>query len=233
MARIEIDPNYSSPTFPRATAGPDLFKKEDIQSMAAALSTHVHEGVKGHLLDVAGSIPGASLAVGSVTSAQITNGTILGGDIANGAISSTQIATGGIVATNLAAGAISSSAIASGGTPNPTLTSASMTDCPEMTISLTGTGAEDALIWFGITLSHSAINTYVGIQINMNGVDQGVVMAGMSPGANGLFMLSNMLRIPLIAGTVTFKGRWANLQGTGTLTGNNIARLILGMAVRR
>jgi hypothetical protein len=45
MARIEIDPNYSTPTFSRATAPTDIFKKEDVQSVAAAFSTHVHDGV--------------------------------------------------------------------------------------------------------------------------------------------------------------------------------------------
>jgi hypothetical protein len=47
MARIETDPNYSSPTFSRATAGTDLFKKEDVQALAAALSTHDHTPGKG------------------------------------------------------------------------------------------------------------------------------------------------------------------------------------------
>ena len=44
MARIETDPNYTSPTFSRATAPTDLFKKEDVQNLAAAFSTHIHDG---------------------------------------------------------------------------------------------------------------------------------------------------------------------------------------------
>src|SRR5215204_55000 len=47
MARIETDPNYSTPTFPRATAAADLFKKEDVQALAAAMSTHEHGTGKG------------------------------------------------------------------------------------------------------------------------------------------------------------------------------------------
>jgi hypothetical protein len=86
MARIETDPNYTSPTFSRATAGTDLFKKEDVQALAAALSTHVHDGA-GKGLAVAftgtppGSIPGSALADGSVTSAKIADGTIATVDI--------------------------------------------------------------------------------------------------------------------------------------------------------
>lgn len=47
MARIETDPNYSSPTFSRATAATDLFKKEDVQNLAAAMSAHDHNVNKG------------------------------------------------------------------------------------------------------------------------------------------------------------------------------------------
>ena len=44
MARIETDPNYTTPTFSRATAGTDAFKMGDIQTLAAALSVHNHDG---------------------------------------------------------------------------------------------------------------------------------------------------------------------------------------------
>lgn len=47
MARIETDPNYTTPTFSRATAGTDVFKKEDVQGVSAALSTHDHASGKG------------------------------------------------------------------------------------------------------------------------------------------------------------------------------------------
>ena len=47
MARIETDPNYSTPTFPRATAATDPFKKEDVQALAAAFSLHDHSIGKG------------------------------------------------------------------------------------------------------------------------------------------------------------------------------------------
>jgi hypothetical protein len=47
MARVETDPNYTTPTFSRATAATDIFKKEDVQGVAAALSTHEHGVGKG------------------------------------------------------------------------------------------------------------------------------------------------------------------------------------------
>ena len=107
MARIETDPNYSTPTFSRATAGTDIFKKEDVQALAAAMSTHVHDGA-GKGLPVAftgtpaGSIPGTALADGSVTSAKIADGTIVAADIADGTITSAKIADGTIATADLA-----------------------------------------------------------------------------------------------------------------------------------
>src|SRR5215471_13535582 len=87
MARIETDPNYSSPTFSRATAGTDIFKKEDVQSVAAALSTHDHSTGKGL------AIGGASLKDSSVTSAKIADGTIATADLANNAVTNAKLGT--------------------------------------------------------------------------------------------------------------------------------------------
>lgn len=94
MARIATDPNYSSPTFPRATAGTDLFLKEDVQALAAAVSTHDHSTGKGVAL-TAGAIPN-----GTITSAMIADGTIVAGDIADGTITSAKIADGTLVAAD-------------------------------------------------------------------------------------------------------------------------------------
>jgi hypothetical protein len=93
VARIETDPNYTSPTFSRATAATDLFKKEDVQQLAAALSSHNHDGAgKGLAVSAPGSIPGASLVVGSVTSSQIADGTIQAVDLADGSVTSPKFA---------------------------------------------------------------------------------------------------------------------------------------------
>ena len=75
MARIETDPNYTTPTFSRATAGTDLFKKEDVQQLAAALSTHDHSTGKGLIL------PASAIPDGAITSAKIADGTIATADI--------------------------------------------------------------------------------------------------------------------------------------------------------
>jgi hypothetical protein len=77
MARIPVDPNYSFPTFPRATAATDIFVKEDVQALAAAVSTHVHDGAgKGLLVGgpAAGSITNAMLGADVARDNQLTNG---------------------------------------------------------------------------------------------------------------------------------------------------------------
>jgi hypothetical protein len=107
MARIESDPNYSTPTFPRATASTDLFKKEDVQALAAAMSTHDHTTGKGAVL-VAGSIP-----AGSITSGMIADGTIVAGDIADGAVTSAKILDGTIATADLANNAVTNAKLAS------------------------------------------------------------------------------------------------------------------------
>ena len=96
MARIETDPNYSTPTFSRATAGTDLFKKEDVQQLAAAVSTHDHSSGKGAVL-----APGA-IPVGSITSGMIADGTIVAGDLADGAVTSAKILDGTIATIDIA-----------------------------------------------------------------------------------------------------------------------------------
>lgn len=101
MARIETDPNYTTPTFSRATAATDLFKKEDVQQVAAALSTYDHTNGKGVAIPFASSIPS-----GSITSAMIADGTIVAGDIADGTITSLKIADGTIATADLANAAV-------------------------------------------------------------------------------------------------------------------------------
>lgn len=107
MARIETDPNYTAPTFSRATAATDPFKKEDVQNLAAAMSTHDHSTGKGVAIS-AGSIPN-----GTITSAMIADGTIQAGDLADGAVTSAKIADGTIATADHADASITNAKLAS------------------------------------------------------------------------------------------------------------------------
>ena len=107
MARIEVDPNYSSPTFSRATAATDAFKKEDVQLLAAAVSTHVHDGVHGLALT------GASIPAGTITSAMIADGTIDTADLKDGSVTSAKIADGTIATADHADASVTNAKLAS------------------------------------------------------------------------------------------------------------------------
>ena len=100
MARTNAT-NFTGPLqFPYANAGTDIFKKEDVQTLAQAVDQHDHTTGKG-LPMAAGSIPN-----GTITSAMIADGTIQGADIATGTITTTQIADGTIATADLANAAV-------------------------------------------------------------------------------------------------------------------------------
>lgn len=110
MARIETDPNYTSPTFSRADAATDPFKKEDVQLLAQALSTHTHGG--GHGLPVAPMTAG-QIPTGLITSAMIADGTIDTVDLKDGAVTSAKILDGTIGTVDIGNGVITTAKMAS------------------------------------------------------------------------------------------------------------------------
>src|SRR5262252_4977444 len=93
--------NFTAPLqFPYATAGTDVFMKEDVQILAQAVDQHNHTTGKG-LPIAAGAIPN-----GSITSAMIADGTITGTDIAAGTVTSGNILDGTIATADLANAAV-------------------------------------------------------------------------------------------------------------------------------
>jgi len=107
MARTNATNFSGGLQFPYATAGTDLFKKEDVQTLALAVDGHDHSTGKGLPL-VAGSIPS-----GTITSAMIANGTIVAADIATGTITSNEIADGTIATADLANASVTNAKLAS------------------------------------------------------------------------------------------------------------------------
>jgi len=78
MARTTATNFSGGLQFPYATAATDLFKKEDVQTLALAVDGHDHSAGKGLVL--------AASAIPPITSAMITDGTIATADIAANAI---------------------------------------------------------------------------------------------------------------------------------------------------
>jgi len=114
MARTNAT-NYTGVNqFPYATAGTDIFKKEDLQTLALAVDNHDHTTGKG--LPITGAIP-----PGSITSTMIADGTIQATDIASGTITGTQIANGAITTTQIADGTIATADLANNAVTNAKL----------------------------------------------------------------------------------------------------------------
>jgi len=85
MARTNATNFSGALQFPYATAGTDIFKKEDVQTLAHAVDQHDHTTGKG-LPPPAGSITSGMIADGTITAADIADATItnakLGSDVA-------------------------------------------------------------------------------------------------------------------------------------------------------
>lgn len=193
MARIETDPNYTSPTFSRATAATDLFKKEDVQNLAAAVSTHDHSSGKGLALPL-GAIPD-----GLITSAKIADGTITTADLAANA---SQYVLATVTAT-----------IAS-----PTTTSPTMVDIPEMVINFNAAYNFTGLILFqGVFVTAGAgIDLGITLVYDGNGLHAGTAVATYRATAVGYQPMSLFGVVDVAAGPHTIKAQWQTSSGTAT-----------------
>src|SRR5215471_2158338 len=86
MARTSAT-NYTAQPFTYATAGTDIFKKEDVQVLAQAVDQHDHTTGKGL------AIPAGAIPAGTITTALIADGTIQAADIANAAVTNAKLGT--------------------------------------------------------------------------------------------------------------------------------------------
>jgi len=129
--------------FPYATAGTDIFRKEDVQTLAQAVDQHDHSAGKGLVLSA------ASIPAGSITSAMIADGAIGTADIANHAVSAAHIAQGS----------------ASG----PTTTSSTPVDMPDMTTTFTTTVATDLLCMFSGSFSLTGAGAIGVFSVQLDG----------------------------------------------------------------
>ena len=242
MARTLATNFTATLQFPMASAATDLFKKEDVQTLALAVDQHDHTTGKGLTLS---GVSGSALIDGTVTSAKIADGTIQAGDIADGTITGAKVASATITGTNitdgslsardLAGNAISQSYGASGSSANPTTTSASMADIPDMTIAFTAGGpdgvAPDLLIILQMTYQNTSISASMNIGASLDGVDAPTLLF-QAPVANSSQLLSYHLRYSGVTpGAHTVKGRWSS--SGGTMTAVSTARMLIMEEFRR
>jgi len=158
MARIETDPNYTIPTFSRATAPTDLFKATDVQGLAAAMSTHNHDGAGKGLVLAAGTITGSMIAAGTITATNILTGTIDNSKLQDGTIESNKIKDGTIVTGDMADGSVTSF-VNAGGFISPSTTSTSPVLIPSLvTPSMSVQGGRAILVSGHITVQYSSVS---------------------------------------------------------------------------
>jgi len=97
MARTNAVNYTGANQFPMASAGTDIFKKEDVQTLALAVDNHDHSSGKGLVVSVAGipagAIDGSKITDNTVTSAKIADGTIATADLANNAVTNAKLGT--------------------------------------------------------------------------------------------------------------------------------------------
>jgi hypothetical protein len=214
MARIAVDPNYNSPTFPRATAAADIFLKEDIQALAAAVSTHVHDGAgKGLVITSASGIP-----AGSITSAMIADGTIATADIADGSITSAKIVDGTIATADLAANAVTN--LIGSYNATPTFSTTGTGAWSSTPVSVTGNfGGGRALVTFAAMFQHTAANAQFYTALYLDAA-AAVALLHTEPVANGILVVSYSIYVTPAAGGHSVI-LYINNSTVGTLQINN------------
>lgn len=229
MARTTATNFSGGLQFPYATAATDLFKKEDIQTLAQAVDQHDHSTGKGLALP-SGSITLAKLAANSVDSSKIVDGTIDTVDLKDGSVTSVKIADGTIVAADIADATITSAKLASnaatlatgvaGVSSSPQTTSASQVDLTDMSLAPTLAGSSIVVVTFTGTFGCDSTSGVVVVYLNLDGIDQGEIGRAQSPTVNlGMTVAGTWPLSGIAAGAHTFKIRWLTTAGTATSQG--------------
>lgn len=222
MARTTATNFTGGLQFPYATAAADLFKKEDVQTLAQAVDQHTHGTGLGLPL-VASAIPAAlitssMLAAGAAATNVGTLGGSLGGTLPNptiaaGSIGSAQIADGSIATVDIGTDAVSALAAFAQLAGNTT-TSTSMVAVPGTSVTLACTGG-DLIVWWAVPLYNvSAANACsVGLKLD-SGTIQVVGFANLA-GGQGTSVLSGVLAFTgTAAGSHTVALYWSTVAGT-------------------
>jgi hypothetical protein len=230
MARIETDPNYTSPTFARATAPTDPFKKEDVQNLAAAVSTHVHDGVHGLVITPsANSIPGSAIQDGAITSAKIADGTIQSTDLADNIITSAKVVDGSLGSADLNPSAKIRQAgakyIAAATFSSTTTSSYVMTP---VLVTATLTGQKTVQVHFNVPLQHNTATAVILVGLAIDGGSIAQIGTWAVPAANSSTSKSGSYiydggAIP--AGSHTFTIALFSTAGTMSLNSGAAAHL--------
>ena len=230
MARLTAV-NFTGPLqFPYASAATDLFKKEDVQTLAVAVDAHDHSAGKGLAIAAAaipnGLITSAMIADGTITSADIGFGQVTGGNIAASTIANANIASATITGDRIATGTIVTSNIAVNNVQNlvgqysavPSFSTTTLSTwvATPITVTIACTG-RPLRITGQVSLQHSATAGLVMVAIAQNGTPISLVGQFNSPGVNYSQQIAWTTYVTPTAGTYTF-AVYVQTVNAGTLS---------------
>jgi hypothetical protein len=133
-----------------ADAATDLFKKEDVQTLAKAVDLHDHSAGKGLAL------PASAIPNGLITSAMIADGTIATADLADGSVATAKLAANAVTQRNTFQSTVTFS----------TTTTSSWVTVPGALFSITPLGGNYVVVEVSATFSHSGAAgavAYIGL----------------------------------------------------------------------
>jgi hypothetical protein len=187
--------------FPMADAATDLFKKEDVQTLALAVDGHDHSAGKGLVLPAS--------AIPPITSAMIADGTITSTDIADGTIQMTDLANGAVSGFNNA-----------GGFNGGSTTSTSPVAVPGLTTTPYTVAANGRLVVvYGIfTVQFGAVTQNCNVFVARDGSSLGCMGIGSSAAVNQILPICfTYLDFAATAGSHTWGVMWSTSAGTISL----------------
>lgn len=134
-----------------------------------------------------------------------------------------------VATTDLAPNAVTQSQYINGTSTNPTTTSTTYVDLPEITATLTTVGG-DLLVWLSATLFMTT-NQNVGLALSLDGAAEVAIQLNTpNPTTQALACVAKFSGVA--AGSHTVKGRWRVASGTGTATAVGTQRQMLVLEVK-
>jgi hypothetical protein len=199
--------------FPYATAATDIFKKEDVQTLALAVDQHDHSSGKGLLLSASG------IPAGSITSAMIADGTIQTVDLQDGSVSTIKLQDLSVTTAKLAANSVDTSKIVDGTITTADLAAGAVTNLvgsynASPTFSTSGTGAwsntpisvvggfggQRALVTFVTMFAHTVANAQFYTALYLDAAAACAILHTAPSLANGILVVSYSIIITPAAG---------------------------------
>lgn len=128
-------------------------------------------------------------------------------------------------------GQVTQTAFVSGSTVNPTTTSTSVVDLPDMTLTMTTTGG-DVLVFLVCVVSNATLGAVTSIDVNMDVSGEVSAVQCTSKVANAQDCLATIARYSApSAASHNWKGRWNVGSGTGTAV--SVQRYMLAVELKR